>query len=71
MNLVKRLETERIDENHVAVYFPGSLNAWSSVVHIVASHQVERLDLPVSAVIEHAEQLGFRSPSKLADARTK
>lgn len=52
------LETGRIDPANVAVYFPGSPNARSGEVQVVPSGQVERLDVAITAVIDHAELLG-------------
>lgn len=61
------LEMERIGEDRVAVYFPGSPNAWTGEVHIAKIDQIERLERPVTAVIEHAEQLGLGSHAMLCD----
>ena len=52
------MEVENIGDDRVAVYFPGSPNAWSGEVHVVGREQVERLEKPLGVVIEHAEQLG-------------
>jgi len=60
------LEVERIGDDRVAVYFPGSPNAWSGVVEIVPARQIEYIDKPMMSVIEHAEQLGRGSHDMLA-----
>jgi len=52
------LEVERIGDDNVAVYFPGSPNAWSGIVLIVPVAQIKPVDIPIMSVIEHAEQLG-------------
>jgi uncharacterized membrane protein len=52
------LEVERTRDNRVAVYFPGSPNAWSGIVEIVADEQVAPIDKPIAAVFAHAEGLG-------------
>ncbi len=52
------LEVERVGADRVAVYFPGSPNAWSGIVQIVSTDQVKPIDIPMMSVIEHAEQLG-------------
>jgi hypothetical protein len=60
------LEVEKADAERVVVYFPGSPNAWSGEVRIVENDQVQQLDEPMGAVIEHAEQLGRGSHAMLA-----
>lgn len=60
------LEVERIGDDRVAVYFPGSPNAWSGVVEIVPTDQLEYIDKPMMSIIEHAEQLGRGSHDMLA-----
>jgi uncharacterized membrane protein len=55
------LEVDRTESGKVSVYFPGSPNAWSGEVHVVPADQVESLNTPVAAVIEHAEMLGRSS----------
>lgn len=60
------LEVERIGADRVVVYFPGSPNAWSGIVQIVASDQVKSLNIPMMSVIEHAEQLGRGAHDLLA-----
>ena len=52
------IEIERISGGRVVVYVPSSPNPWTGEVYVVKSDQVERLDCPITAVIEHAEQLG-------------
>lgn len=52
------LEVERVGDDRVAVYFPGSPNAWSGIVQIVADDQVKLIRAPMTSVIDHAEQLG-------------
>lgn len=52
------LETERIDDGRVAIYFPGSPNAWAGRVEIFEARRVSRIDTPMTAVIEHAELMG-------------
>lgn len=59
------LEVERTDDDRVAVYFPGSPNAWSGIVEIVAADQVSPLDKPITAVFAHAEGLGRGTRSML------
>ena len=60
------LEVEKIGADRMSIYFPGSPNAWSGEVHVVNIDQVERLDKPFAAVIEHAEQLGLGSHAMLS-----
>jgi uncharacterized membrane protein len=60
------LEVEKADAERVVVYFPGSPNAWSGEVRIVENDQVQQLDEPMGAVIEHAVQLGRGSHAMLA-----
>lgn len=60
------LEVERIDGERVAVYFPGSPNAWAGTVEIVKAAQVQSIDTPMTAVIEHAELLGKGSANLLS-----
>jgi uncharacterized membrane protein len=62
------LEVERVGTDRVAVYFPGSPNAWSGIVQIVSTDQVKPIDIPMMSVIEHAEQLG-RGANKILAAR--
>lgn len=52
------LEVERVGDEHVAVYFPSSPNAWSGIVEIVTAGQVKPLDTPITSVFAHAEGLG-------------
>jgi uncharacterized membrane protein len=61
------LEVERIGNEQVAVYFPGSPNAWSGIVLIVPVEQIKPIDIPIMTVIEHAEQLGRGSHEILAN----
>ena len=63
------LEVERVGADRVAVYFPGSPNAWSGIVQIVSTDQVKPIDIPMMSVIEHAEQLG-RGANKIHAARS-
>lgn len=60
------LEVERVDENRVAVYFPDAPNAWSGTVEIVASDQVQRLNVSFTDVLTHVELLGKHSADLLA-----
>jgi hypothetical protein len=60
------LEVERIGEDRVAVYFPGSPNAWSGLVNIVTTQQVKPISAPMMSVIDHAEQLGRGAHDLLA-----
>lgn len=59
------LEVERIGDDRAAIYFPGSPNAWSGIVEIVPADQLEYIDEPMMAVIEHAERLGRGSHDML------
>ncbi|MGI9308583.1 MAG: DUF502 domain-containing protein [Gammaproteobacteria bacterium] len=52
------LAVENIGDDKVAVYFPGSPNAWSGIVLVVPIEQTKPIDIPIMSVIEHAEQLG-------------
>jgi uncharacterized membrane protein len=52
------LEVEHVGEDRIAVYFPGSPNAWSGIVQIVSADQIKPIDVSMMSVIEHAEQLG-------------
>lgn len=52
------IEIERVSQDRVVVYVPSSPNPWTGEVYVVKSDQVERLDCPITAVIDHAEQLG-------------
>lgn len=63
------LEVERVGTDRVAVYFPGSPNAWSGIVQIVSTDQVKPIDIPMMSVIEHAEQLG-RGANEILAARS-
>jgi uncharacterized membrane protein len=60
------LEVERIDGGRVAVYFPGSPNAWAGTVEIVKASQVQSIDAPMTVIIEHAELLGKGSAKLLS-----
>ncbi|MBW2418645.1 MAG: DUF502 domain-containing protein [Deltaproteobacteria bacterium] len=60
------LEVERIGEERVVVYFPGSPNAWSGIVNIVMAKQVRPVDVPIMSVFEHAERLGKGAHEMLA-----
>lgn len=62
------IEIERVSKNRVVVYVPSSPNPWTGEVHIVSSDQVERLDCPITTVIEHVEQLGGGSSKYLGNA---
>ncbi len=59
------IEIERISQNRVVVYVPSSPNPWTGEVHVVSSDQVERLDCPITTVIDHVEQLGGGSSKYL------
>ena len=59
------IEIERVSKDRVVVYVPSSPNPWTGEVYVVKSDQVERLDCPITAVIDHAEQLGGGSSSYL------
>ena len=52
------LEVERTADDRVVVYFPGSPNAWSGVIEIVAAERVEHLEGSIGSVFAHAEGLG-------------
>ena len=60
------LEVERSGNDHVAVYFPGSPNAWAGIVQIVSAAQVKSVDAPMTSIIEQAELLG-RGTKNLVD----
>ena len=62
------IEIERISKNRVVVYIPSSPNPWTGEVHVVNADQVERLDCPITTVIEHVEQLGGGSSRYLGAA---
>lgn len=62
------IEIERVSKNRVVVYVPSSPNPWTGDVHIVSADQVERLDCPITAVIDHVEQLGGGSSKYLGKA---
>jgi uncharacterized membrane protein len=54
----------------VVVYIPSSPNPWTGEVHVVSADQVERLDCPITTVIEHVEQLGGGSSRYLGAANS-
>jgi uncharacterized membrane protein len=60
------LEIEKVGSDRVAIYFPGSPNAYSGEVLIVDEGQVERLNQPMTAAIDHAERLGRGSHDMLS-----
>ncbi len=60
------LEVERVGEDRVAVYFPGSPNAWSGIVQIVSADQIQFLDVPMMSLVQIAEQLGRGTHELLA-----
>ena len=62
------IEIERVSKNRVVVYIPSSPNPWTGEVHVVNADQVERLDCPITTVIEHVEQLGGGSSRYLGAA---
>jgi uncharacterized membrane protein len=62
------IEIERISQNRVVVYVPSSPSPWTGEVHVVNTDQVERLDCPITTVIEHVEQLGGGSSRYLGNA---
>jgi uncharacterized membrane protein len=62
------IEIERISKSRVVVYIPSAPNPWTGEVHVVNSDQVERLDCPITTVIEHVEQLGGGSSRYLGAA---
>jgi uncharacterized membrane protein len=62
------IEIERVSKNRVVVYVPSAPNPWTGEVHVVNSDQVERLDCPITTVIEHVEQLGGGSSRYLGNA---
>lgn len=62
------IEIERVSKNRVVVYIPSSPNPWTGEVHVVNAGQVERLDCPITTVIEHVEQLGGGSSRYLGAA---
>ncbi|NCF14778.1 MAG: DUF502 domain-containing protein [Gammaproteobacteria bacterium] len=59
------IEIERVSGDRVVVYVPSSPNPWTGEVYVVKSDQVEHLDCPITAVIDHAEQLGGGSQKYL------
>ena len=52
------LEVERVGEDRVAIYFPGSPNAWSGIVQIISVDHVKPIDVPLTRILDYAEQLG-------------
>ncbi len=52
------LEVERTQDHRVAVYLPGSPNAWAGVVEVFDAEQVTVLDAPIDAVFAHTQTLG-------------
>lgn len=60
------LEVGRLDGGRVVVFYPGAPSTWSGSVHLVEEERVERIDVPMKAVIEHTEQLGKNSEAILA-----
>lgn len=63
------VEIERVGSDRIAVYFPGSPNAFSGIVQIVGADQVTPLDAPLMSVMDHAEQLGKGAHELLAAAQ--
>lgn len=55
------LEVDRLNGGRVVVFIPGAPNAWAGTVHLVDEERVERVDVPMTAVIEHSEQFGRNS----------
>jgi uncharacterized membrane protein len=51
-------QIERIDGGMVALFLPGSPDAWAGAICIVEEERVTPLDLPVAAVARIARQLG-------------
>ncbi len=61
------LEVDRLSGGRVIVYIPDSPNALSGAVHYVEEDRIERVDIPMTTVIEHAEQLGATAERILAN----
>lgn len=62
------IEMERVSKDRVVVYIPSSPNPWTGEVLVVNANQVERLDRPITTVIDHVEQLGGGSSRYLGNA---
>ena len=64
------LEVERVGEDRVVIYFPASPNAWSGIVQIVSVDQVKSIDVPVTSILDYAEQLG-RGANNMLTAKSR
>ena len=60
-------EIERVQDGKVALFLPGSPDAWSGSVCVVDEDRVTPLDLPVAAVAKMAKQLGKGANDALRD----
>jgi len=60
-------QSVRLSDDRVVVYIPNSPNPWTGEVHVVNSDQVERIDCPITTVIEPVEQLGGGSSKYLGN----
>lgn len=60
-------EIERVQDGKVALFLPGSPDAWSGSVCVVDEDRVTPLDLPVAAVAKMAKQLGKGARDVLRD----
>ena len=60
-------EIERVQDGKVALFLPGSPDAWSGSVCIVDEDRVTPLDLPVAAVAKMAKELGKGTNEALRD----
>ena len=58
-------ESDRTDDTHVVVYFPGAPDTWVGHVGIVAAENVRSLDVPFNDVVGMLEQLGRSSAESL------
>jgi uncharacterized membrane protein len=60
-------ESERLADESVVVFFPGAPDTWIGSVGIVASSDVEPLDVPFNDVVGILEQLGRDSGGLLSN----
>lgn len=58
------LEVDRVGGDRVAVFFPGSPNAWSGIMQIVPAGQVKPIQGSIMDIMQCAEQMG-RGTSRL------
>ena len=59
-------ESDRLPDDSVVVFFPGAPDTWIGSVGIVASDQIEALDVPFNDVVGILEQLGRDSRDLLS-----